>query len=256
MPEIEDGRKPEGSRSTLARALSIFDLFETGKMDWSLEEITSALDIASSTAYRYIKTLIDADFIAVSSDGKYTIGPRVSLLEFVMRRSDPLVRLSEPYAQELIGQYCGAVLVNRAFRDGLISIHRRQSPGDLRDMNGRGVRMDPVRGAHAALSQAYMSRHRLLKLYQENTEGFAEIGLESFDALSKSLRRVRKDRLIVNDGGFRTDSMAVVAPLLDRSNNLTGSFSFTARSGSITLLQLPRVMRLVDEAAREISATL
>lgn len=256
MSDLADSVRTEGSRSTLARALSIFDLFETGKMDWTLEEITAALGIASSTAYRYIKTLIEADFIAISSDGKYTIGPRVSLLEYFMRKSDPLVRLSEPFAQQLIGQYCGAVLVNRAFRDGLITIHRRQSPDDQRDMHGRGVKMDPVRGAHAKLSQAYMSRHRLQKLYQENADGFGDIGVDSFEALSKSLRRVRKERVFVNDGGFRADSMAVVAPFLDKSKVLTGSFSFTARRGSITPLQMPGLIRLVDEAARSISLNL
>lgn len=46
--------------SSLARMLSVLDLFSDQRLHWSAEDISAALGVSLPTSYRYMKTLSDA----------------------------------------------------------------------------------------------------------------------------------------------------------------------------------------------------
>ncbi len=244
-------------KSSLEKALSVFDLFESDRLEWSLEDIAAELGVASSTCYRYMRLLAKMGFVVASPSGHFTMGPRISLLEMHMRRHDPLIRLAEPYAQELIERWPGAALVNRAFRDRFICIYRAQSPLDARRIFNRGHEMPVVRGAHARVLQAWLSRHRLTKLYRANEAEFRTMpGCETLESCFRSLRQVRRARVWVEANNYRPGSVGVCAPILDARQGLVGAFSATFAMAAVPEAQQPALVEHVRTSAEKIGRAL
>lgn len=245
-------------KSSLEKALAIFDLYHDGKFSYSPEEIAELVGIAQSSCYRYLKVLGDHGLIVQSSTGYYTIGPRVSLLEFEMRKNDPLIHVAETYAQKLVSKYSAAALVSRAFRDELVCIYRCQSKKDPRDMFKRGNALSRVRGAHARVLQTYLSRYRLNKLYLEHLDEFKETSYgDSFSSLCRSLIDIRRDQICFDLGGFRDDSVGICAPLLvGEEQTFIGTIGLTFDKGAINEKKFHAIKKEVHEAARKIEKKL
>ena len=69
------------SESSLARMLSVLDLFSDHQLTWTAEGITEALQVSLPTGYRYVKMLVDAGLLQRAADSHYTLGPRIIVLE-------------------------------------------------------------------------------------------------------------------------------------------------------------------------------
>jgi DNA-binding IclR family transcriptional regulator len=244
-------------KSSLEKALSVFDLFESDRLEWSLEEIAAEIGVATSTCYRYMRLLAKMGFVVASPSGHFSIGPRISLLEMHMRRRDALIRLAEPHAEALIERWPGAALVSRAFRDRLICIFRAQSPLDERRIFNRGHEMPMVRGAHARVLQAWLSRHRLTKLYRAHEDDFRTMdGCETLESFFRSLRQVRRARVWLEGNTYRPGSVGVCAPILDARQGLVGAFSLTFAMSAVDEADHPKVADDVRASAEAIGRAL
>ena len=73
------------------RILAILDLFREERPEWSPEEMMHTLGYSRPTLYRYLKTLKDAGYLVSLPGQGLTLGPRVTELDFLMQRSDPLI---------------------------------------------------------------------------------------------------------------------------------------------------------------------
>ena len=49
--------------SSLARMLSVLDLFDDQRLQWSADDISEALGVSLPTGYRYVKMLTDAGLL-------------------------------------------------------------------------------------------------------------------------------------------------------------------------------------------------
>ena len=68
------------------------------------EDIAQALDVSMPTAYRYLKTLSDAGLLRRGSDARYTLGPRVVVLDHLIRQADPVLQCGIPIMKELVAR--------------------------------------------------------------------------------------------------------------------------------------------------------
>ena len=69
VAEVRDGT------GSLAKMLTILDLFSTAEPMWSTAAIIEALATSRSTGYRYIKTLHDAGLLTTVRNGYDSLGP-------------------------------------------------------------------------------------------------------------------------------------------------------------------------------------
>lgn len=54
------------------------------------------------TGYRYLKELMQAGLLQRLNGGYYALGPRIALLDYIIRTTDPLPGLSIPLMRELV----------------------------------------------------------------------------------------------------------------------------------------------------------
>lgn len=238
------------AESSLDKMLSILDLYESDQLHWTPEEIASQLSMSRSTLYRYLRTLSNRGYLVSTVDDGYTLGPKISLLEYRLRMSDPLIVVGGPLAEEMVRQFDGAALISRVFREGFVCIYRSKSLKDSRHYFKRGQIMQLVRGANAHAIQAFLPRHRLERLFFANREEFTAIGMgPDFSDLQGALRPIRNDGVCVSDGELRSGVAAVAAPIFDSRGAVLGSFSFTIPKSMLGAGQLEAIVERVKFSA-------
>ena len=92
------------SRS-LARALSILDLYDSRKEAWGITEISQKLELSKSTVHGLIKTLEEYHYVEMTESGKYRLGIRVYELGLSYQTSARLGTVAEPQVKLLAEKY-------------------------------------------------------------------------------------------------------------------------------------------------------
>lgn len=77
--------------TSLNRMLSVLDLFTAARPVWEADCIVEALGCSTPTGYRYLKELMHAGLLQRFNGGYYALGPRITLLDYVIRSTDPLL---------------------------------------------------------------------------------------------------------------------------------------------------------------------
>lgn len=72
------------------RALAVLGLFTLEEPVWTVEAVARRLGLSSSTAYGYVRSLVDAGLLVAARSGRYTVGPAVISLDRLTRRHDAL----------------------------------------------------------------------------------------------------------------------------------------------------------------------
>ncbi len=83
------------------RVLQILSLFATGPAQASVEEISIAIGVPKSSAYRYVKILKDAGFIAEIGNGRLEVSPLSTGLARNSKLTGNLISNARPVMQRL-----------------------------------------------------------------------------------------------------------------------------------------------------------
>ncbi len=87
--------------SSIAKLLSILELFSEARPFLSAEQVAAELDCSIPSAYRYLRELVESGILVRFAGGEYGLGPRIIKLDYHLRVSDPLLRAGQPIMKEL-----------------------------------------------------------------------------------------------------------------------------------------------------------
>lgn len=210
-----------------SKLLAILDLFDSPRIEWSAEEIAATLGFSRSSVYRYLGSLCEHGLLAPGPGNSFVLGPKVFTLEYRLRSSDPLISAGRPMIEALVAEFGGTALINRMFREFFLCVDFKSVVKDADARYHRGQPLPMVRGANARAIQAFLPRHKLLRLFETHRAEFAESGIgPDFSDLQASLRPVRHERVAVSDGERKPGFLAIAAPVLDVGQTVIGSVSF------------------------------
>ena len=117
----------EKTDSSLARMLSVLDLFSDQRLSWSAEDIAETLGVSLPTCYRYLKTLSEAGLLQRGIDAQFTLGPRIVVLDHYIRQADPVLQCAIPFMKELVIQTGFDCVVSSLHGDQVLDTHREYS---------------------------------------------------------------------------------------------------------------------------------
>jgi DNA-binding IclR family transcriptional regulator len=239
------------------RLLAILDIFREDHLEWTPDEMLAELGYSRPTLYRYLKRLRDAGFITSLPGRGFTLGPRVVELDFLMRKSDPLVSTGEKHLYFLSGRYpCSAFLV-RWYGNKLLCVSSTCSIPNPRSSYPRGRPMPLARGAISRAILASLPRRQQEPLIRANLSDLSAIGLgKTVDDVIDSLRRTRRDGHAVARGEVTTGVIGTAAPVFDAGRSPIAVLCVTVAETDIADNRLPDIARDVTRAADAISAEL
>src|SRR5476651_313084 len=117
--------------SGIDRYFNVLNLFTTMKSMWTAQEVSSALDVPTSTTYRTMRELARVNMLETSFEGHYRLGPAFIEFDRRTRLTDPLVQTGAPMLPDiarLANLPCVAVLA-RLYGNTVMCIADARSPG-------------------------------------------------------------------------------------------------------------------------------
>jgi DNA-binding IclR family transcriptional regulator len=178
------------------RLLTILVLFSEERPAWAADQMMAETGFTRPTLYRYLKTLCSAGLIVSTPGAGYTLGPRVTELDYLMRRADPLIAAGRDSLVALAALHpCSAFLV-RWYNQRILCVASEVSAPNPRSSYPRGRPMPLARGAISRALLAFLSKREQEQIGDANLTEFARTGTglpsrmaRSRPAWSGSLRR-------------------------------------------------------------------
>lgn len=243
--------------SSLARMLSVLDLFSDQRLHWNAEDISEALGVSLPTSYRYVKTLSDAGLLRRGPDAQFTLGPRIVVLDHYIRQADPVLQRGIPFMRELVNQTGFDCVVSGLYGDQLLDTHREYGsmPADL--SYGRGRPRPLFLGAAAKVILAGMPPPQLHRLLDSHVAEVAAAGLPTdWSAFRRYYSQIRKDGHYFSNGELEANLAAIAVPLYQLDGSVIGALSLVTTVQRMAVIDLSKLTPLIQRAAQEISARL
>lgn len=237
------------------RILAILDLFSEARPEWSPDEMMRELGYSRPTLYRYLKTLKDAGYIVSLPGQGFTLGPRVTELDFLMQRSDPLIGLSAPLLKMLAGRYPSSVFVTRWYERKILCIASEVSNPSPKSSYPRGRPMPLGTGAISRAIIAFLPRREQEDIVARHREDLGGAGA-SAEMVFAQLRAVRREGVCVAWAEVTPGVVGVAAPLLAGDRAPIAALCLTSNAADVDAARLEAIRRDVKDCADAVSGML
>jgi DNA-binding IclR family transcriptional regulator len=242
------------SASSLAKMLSILQLFSESEPVWSTAAIIEALDTSRSTGYRYIKTLHDAGLLNSIRNGFYTLGPGIIEMDLKIRLTDPLLLASDGVLEDLVDTIGHSALLCTAYHDSVLCIGEARAPLSPENRFSRGQRRPLFQGAVSKVILAYLPHHRLKAIYPRQSAEIEKAGLGStWKDFRSALSKIKKDGYALTRGEFNPGVYSVAAPILTDQKTSLGSIGVAWNEHERRDVDIHKAELAVKQAAMTVS---
>ena len=237
--------------SGLTRFTAVLRLFNEKKSAWTVHEISEALGIPVSTAYRTVRDLVGASFLEASTEAEYRLGAAFMEFDLLTRLTDPAVRAGRPVLHDVVMQAripCVGLL-SRLYNETVMCIADEAAGGaGFRTSYERGRPMPLTRGATSRAILAQLPPRRLGKLLEQSSPADrkqAELATNSREALLQ----VRKRGYCISRGEIDRGLVGIAAPLVVPESGLLGSLSLVVEAKGLDDATERRLVLLTVSAA-------
>lgn len=244
----------EKSATSLERMLRVLDLFDEDNLTRSAEEIASLLDVSLPTGYRYVKTLVESGLLQRAADSRYALGPRIVVLDYYIRRADPLLRVAIPYMVDLVERTGFDCVTSAWFGSQILDTHREMGKAPATLAYGRGRPRPLFSGGAPKVILASFPPAQLRRLFDAHRDEIARAGLPTeWPAFRKYYSAIRRAGHYVSRGELEPQLAAVAAPVPKADGGVWGALSVVIDMPRLEVVDVPRVVQLVKQAAGRIA---
>ncbi|MDD2546351.1 MAG: IclR family transcriptional regulator [Burkholderiaceae bacterium] len=245
----------EKADSSLARMLSVLDLFTDQQLSWTAEGITEALQVSLPTGYRYVKMLVEAGLLQRSSHSHYTLGPRIIVLDHYIRLSDPVLQHGLPFLRELVAQTGLDCVLSGLYGQQVLDTHREPGTSPASLSYGRGRPRPLFLGAAPKAILSCFTPAQLHRVFDEHALAIAQAGLPTeWAAFRKHFSTIRKAGYYFSNGELESNLAAVAVPLVPADGRILGAISLVTTVQRMAVIDLHKLVPLVQRTAQDITA--
>lgn len=240
------------SRS-LARALSILNLYDGRKDDWGISEISRELDLPKSTVHSLITTLESNRYLEKAENGKYRLGMKIYELGMAYQASANLGTVAEPLVKSLAAKYQQSIHI--AIYAGRMAVFV------IGNKAGTSHVIFPRVGA--GISAYCTGVGKVLLAWQSAAHIEEYLQYEQLQPYTKNTitdpQNLREELRIIRERGYALDREetvmgigCVAAPVFGSSNQIIAALSVSGEADLILNEKIQECILDVQQAARTI----
>lgn len=239
--------------TSLNRMLSVLDLFTTERPVWEADHIVEALGCSTPTGYRYLKELMHVGLLQRFNGGYYALGPRISLLDYVIRTTDPLLAASIPLMRELVAQTECHCVLSRLDGDVFLDLHHERMAQELQLAYGRGRPRPMLAGGGPKVVIAQQTPKQQRTLYKRFHDEIAALGLgDDEEAFLKRMHQIRKAGFYRADEELEAGISSLSVPLRFSAKENCAALSLVSSTQRFARNDIDKLQRLITQAAEHI----
>lgn len=242
---------------SLAKGLSILDLFGIEDAGYTLSEIAARVGISKTSAHRYVTTYCEQGYLARDArSGLYRLGVRTLALAQSMIETSELVRGLRPFVDEAAARHAIHIDVALLSRDSIYLVYRRDS-ADTRAFRSFSYASSLHYLAAGKAAMAFMEPRTLADVMS----GLALVPktdrtITDRAVLEAELAEARELGYARNNEESLPGLIAVGAPLFSlRTGKVVGAVSFDTSTTAYSMQEFERLFAgYLVELAKTISA--
>lgn len=246
-----------GSQSA-HRVLALFEYVCTAEHPVTLLEASEAMQLSKPTAFRLLQTLINFGLLAQDDDTKsYRPGLRLMELYYRGRRGlDPFVD-ARPATKRLSEKFNETVHLGTLDRGQVVYLHKDESTRTVRMFSTIGRRAPAHCTGLGKALLAYLPAEELVAVVrQHELTSYTATTITDFTALQLELATIRERGYSLDNGEHEPEIRCVACPVTDGSDHVVAAVSLTAPKTRFDAYPLGDLVIAVQEAAKEISASI
>lgn len=222
--------------STADRALNILEMFTDDRLVLSAAEVAEHLGVARSTAYRYLETLVQSNFLAEDGRAGFRLGMKVLQLSRLARRSYGLSDIAVPALHDLAGRFHQTVLLTKLMGNAVVCLEREESSEQyVRLSYQRGTILNVNAGASALVLLAWLPTQHLTQLLDSvKLHRFTSASLTDPQQLRTRLAAIKADGYAITHGEVDLDAIGIAAPIFQTSGAVLAAVSIVAIRSRVT----------------------
>lgn len=245
----------------LGKALDVLFSFDESHPHLTIQEISERIGLPRSTAYRYVRLLVEKGLLEQSPSGHtYRLGLRILELSRLIRQQLDLTALALPVMREIAAAGHETVLLAAPDRDRVICVEQVESPQNLRISFARGTVFPYHASAPSKALLAFQEAQAVERILSGPLARYTENTVTDPERLRQQLAEIRAQGFCVASGelgsaitGNPEPITGIAAPILDPRGRAVAAISITAPTYRVTPESLQTWIRLVQEGARRIS---
>ncbi|WP_156290967.1 IclR family transcriptional regulator [Oceanobacillus salinisoli] len=177
---------------SFARGLKILDLFSSDRPVLNIDEIADKIGVSNITAYRYVHTLCDSNFL-IYKNGEVRISAKILKYLHLFWEHEHLVSIAKDHITAVQGEINETIALCKLELNNIICIYRLESSLSLRSSFMVGQKMSIHAGAFARTIAAYLPEHEF-KVIQNNIkwEKLTKNTITSYEQYSGRLSMIRE----------------------------------------------------------------
>lgn len=240
-----------------ARMLDVLDLYSETVTLLTAEDVAALLQVSRPTAFRYMRELSAAGFLANYS-GRYSLGARIITLDYRIRTSDPVLQEAKEVMRALGAETACSAVLCRMYNDDIVHAHHEAGYDDstLRFF-GRGRPLPLFRGSASKVMLAFLPKARLKKLYERHhaEPDVMEIARDwpGFLAYYEAIRNAGS---YVSDQEIDQGTVGIAAPIVVRRVGLVGVISLVFSVDRLALMNCDGLAAMLKARTRELAKRL
>ena len=242
--------------SKFVRMTDVLDLFSESDTLLTAEMVAARLQLSRPTAFRYLRELSTAGFLANYS-GHYSLGARIIMLDYRIRQSDPLLKAARDPLQHLSDETGFTSFLCRMYNDEVVNVHQQVGRYPAGEAFARGHPMPMFRGAPSQAMLAFLPPARLRKICEKHMDDpdLQRLGAD-WPAQKAHFSDVRKRGYYLSEQELEAGAMGLAVPILMPPVGLVGSIALVFDVERRALINIEGCAALAQRQASEIARRL
>lgn len=242
--------------SKFARMMDVLDLFSGDVGLLTAEEVAARMHISRPTAFRYVKELSAAGFLA-SYSGRYSLGARIITLDGRIRESDPLLKAAQSVMQQLTAETACSSVLCRMYNDEVIHVHQQPGHDVTGAIVGRGRPLPLFRGAASKVMLAWMPAARLRRLHQRHAHDPDLLAIApDWAGFQQYFAEIRRRGCYLSNQEVNPNAVGIAAPIIARDIGVVGALSLVFSTERLAIINVDGFAARVRAHAERIGAQL
>lgn len=244
--------------STADRALTLLQMFDDDRLVISANEVAEEMGVARSTAYRYLQTLVQAQFLSEDGRGGFRLGVKVLQLARLARKSYGLAEVCTPAMQALAAEFNQTVLLTKQVGDMVICLEREESTSQyVRLSYERGTLLSVNAGASALVLLAWLPEAEVRRLLSGlELKRFTDATVTDVDKLVERLASIKAVGYCISTGEVDESAMGIAAPIFGRDGRVVAAISIVLIRSRVSEDEVGRILEGVTSSARALTEQL
>jgi DNA-binding IclR family transcriptional regulator len=240
--------------SKFVRMLDVLDLYSETVTLLTAEDVAVRLDVSRPTAFRYMRELSEAGFLANYS-GRYSLGARIITLDYRIRASDPVLKEAQDVMRTLCAETaCGAILC-RMYNDDIVNVHHEAGYDDASlSFFGRGRPLPLFRGSASKVMLAFLPPGRLKKIHERHREEAEAAAIApDWPGLKAYYAAIRQAGHYVSNQEVDQGTIGIAAPILVAPLGPVGVISLIFPAERLPLVNCEGLAGMLKARTRELA---